>query len=143
MYRCNDCGHEFEAARMMEESHGEIFGHCPNCLSTDFFNIDKFQCPGCWGYKEHVSDRWCRECQAATKNCMSDAILKAVRVSDLSMTNIVNLFEDVMNEETFGMEQSKLVIKCLFDGIVELAFDRGCSVFDAIEMVKDWAEGRM
>jgi len=45
IYKCNDCGYEFEYPKIIEESHGldtppyERFAVCPCCLDTDYDEI--------------------------------------------------------------------------------------------------------
>lgn len=45
MFKCNNCGHEFENCDTHFETHGlsfgpfEEFSTCPSCRSTDFENI--------------------------------------------------------------------------------------------------------
>lgn len=45
MFKCNNCGHEFENCDTHFETHGlscgpfEEFSTCPSCRSTDFEDI--------------------------------------------------------------------------------------------------------
>ena len=143
MIRCNDCGHEFESPRIMRESHGEELEHCPNCLSTEIFDLKWYECGACDGYVEHKDDSWCPDCVIETKRAMERAILKAVRATDLNFSTVVNAIEDLMNEHPIESMAEKYVAYNLMLSIVDLADDRGCSFHTAFDMVNDWAEGRM
>lgn len=76
MYRCNNCGAEFEQPRMMVESHGEKLGHCPNCLDIDYTDIETLHCDACEdGYVEYKGERWCADFFKRTDLKEHDAII--------------------------------------------------------------------
>lgn len=143
MIRCNDCGHEFESPRIMTESHGEEFEHCPNCLSTEIFDLSWYECGACDGYVRKKEDSWCPDCIAETKRAMERAILKAVRETDLTFVTVINTIEDILNEKQINSKTEFVISKIIANTTVELASDRGCSFHVAFDMVNDWAEGRM
>jgi DNA-directed RNA polymerase subunit RPC12/RpoP len=49
MYKCNECGHEFDEPERWDEMRGEFWGvmayetmaGCPRCYSTDFDEISE------------------------------------------------------------------------------------------------------
>ena len=80
MYRCNNCGAEFEQPRMMVEPHGEKLGHCPNCLDIDYTDIETLHCDACEdGYVEYEGERWCTDCKRATIQAMYGLGIGSIR----------------------------------------------------------------
>lgn len=62
MYRCNDCGCEFEEPYKYQEDTGEIFNVCPQCKETDYSEL--VVCKGCGVcfYEVELYNGMCEHC---------------------------------------------------------------------------------
>lgn len=87
MFRCNDCGCEFEAAMVVREHHGldygfEEIGVCPCCGESDY--TEAHRCEICGEYT--FNDHYCDGCMDEAKARLRDDFkyFKKARVSDLT-----------------------------------------------------------
>lgn len=69
MYRCENCGAEFETPKIIKEAHpyGESYAYeewytCPHCEDTDM--IELHHCKDCYGWfaESELEDGLCDEC---------------------------------------------------------------------------------
>ena len=69
MYRCENCGAEFETPKIIKESHpyGASYAYeewyaCPHCEDTDM--IELHHCKDCYGWfaESELEDGLCEEC---------------------------------------------------------------------------------
>ena len=149
MLKCMECGATFEEARPMTESHGEVLYHCPNCLSLDIEDVSDILCEACKEEAVEVKgDRWCQNCKTTVKQVMHDAIIDVITESVeggscISVTAIVNAFQDIMGGEIIDGPPHSLVADYLAKGIVGVAFACGCNLYMAQEMAEAWASGTL
>lgn len=144
MYKCMDCGTEFESGRPMMESHGEVLYHCPNCLSFDFEDVSNILCEACEGEAvDNRGDRWCYDCRLATKQCMHDVIVKSVRETRLNIATVVDAIEDILSDGKINEKPNSAIADYLARGIVSIARECGCSLHMAYEMAEAWSIGTM
>ena len=140
MYRCNNCGAEFENPRMMVESHGEKLGHCPNCLDIDYTDIETLHCDACEdGYVEYKGERWCADCKRATIQAMNQAVLGAVHVTGATISTAVNTMQDVMMGHVIETKQDRQIASRMMAGVVDIAHERGIPLDEAYQLAEAWA----
>lgn len=144
MYRCNNCGAEFEQPRMMVESHGEKLGHCPNCLDVDYTDIEELHCDACEdGYVEYKGERWCTDCKRATIQAMNQAVLGAVHVTGATISTAVNTMQDVMKGHVIETKQDRQIASRMMAGVVDIAHERGTPLDEAYQLAEAWAIGTL
>ena len=144
MYRCNNCGAEFEQPRMMVESHGEKLGHCPNCLDVDYTDIEELHCDACEdGYVEYKGERWCTDCKRATIQAMNQAVLGAVHITGATISTAVNTMQDVMMGHVIETKQDRQIASRMMAGVVDIAYERGVSLDEAYQLAEAWAIGTL
>lgn len=144
MYKCTECGLVFKEPKMMMESHGELLGHCPECLSIGFEDVDDLRCEVCeGGIVEYRGDRWCHECKMKTKQIMNDCIISAINHTDSEMGEIVNTFEDVMNGKKIETFKASQMGKWLMIGVMTVAYELNADIREAFDLVEAWAIGTM
>lgn len=144
MYRCNNCGAEFENPRMMVESHGEKLGHCPNCLDIDYTDIEELHCDACEdGYVEYKGERWCTDCKRATIQAMNQAVLGAVHITGATISTAVNTMQDVMMGHVIETRQDRQIASRMMAGVVDIAYERGVSLDEAYQLAEAWAIGTL
>ena len=144
MYRCNNCGAEFENPRMMVESHGEKLGHCPNCLDTDYTDIEELHCDACEdGYVEYKGERWCTDCKRATIQAMNQAVLGAVHITGATISTAVNTMQDVMMGHEIETKQDRQIASRMMAGVVDIAYERGVPIDYAYQLAEAWAIGTL
>lgn len=144
MYRCNNCGAEFEQPRMMIESHGEKLGHCPNCLDIDYTDIEELHCDACEdGYVEYRGDRWCTDCKRATIQAMNQAVLGAVHITSATISTAVNTMQDVMMGHEIETKQDRQIASRMMAGVVDIAHERGIPLDEAYQLAEAWAIGTL
>ena len=144
MYRCNNCGAEFENPRMMVESHGEKLGHCPNCLDIDYTDIETLHCDACEdGYVEYKGERWCADCKRATIQAMNQAVLGAVHITGATISTAVNTMQDVMMGHVIETRQDRQIASRMMAGVVDIAYERGVSLDEAYQLAEAWAIGTL
>ena len=144
MYRCNNCGAEFEKPRMMIESHGEKLGHCPNCLDIDYTDIETLHCDACEdGYVEYKSERWCADCKRATIQAMNQAVLGAVHITGATISTAVNTMQDVMSGHEIETKQDRQIASRMLAGVVDIAHERGIPLDEAYQLAEAWAIGTL
>lgn len=143
MYRCMDCGAEFDKPRVIRESYGQEFAYCTNCLSENIEDIEDLKCEACEdGYVDYKGEKWCHECKSITAQAMHDVILKTARETNLSISNIVDAIEDLMDGGS-PRKTDYTITENLMIGIGAIAYDTGCSIETACEMVEAWSIGTM
>ena len=144
MYRCNNCGAEFENPRMMVESHGEKLGHCPNCLDIDYTDIEELRCDACEaGYVEYKGERWCADCKRATIQAMNQAVLGAVHITGATISTAVNTMQDVMSGHEIETKQDRQIASRMLAGVVDIAYERGIPLDEAYQLAEAWAIGTL
>lgn len=144
MLKCMECGAEFDVARPMTESHGEVLYHCPNCLGLEIEDVSDILCEACEEHPvEHKGDRWCHDCRFITKQCMHDVIVASIRETRLSIATVVDAIEDILTGGRISGRPNSLIADILAAEIVEIAYTCGCSLDMAKEMAEAWATGCM
>lgn len=95
MFKCRDCGCEFEEPKAYEENHGEglweTMHACPNCGSNDY--VEERACEIC-GEKHFNDSNYCEW-------CLSDAI-SMIRIDFSHFTgakvmDLVDLFTEAID----------------------------------------------
>lgn len=144
MFRCLDCKETFEEPTGIKESYGQVFYYCPHCLSSNYEDVSKLKCEACEDeYVDHLGDKWCYECRIATSQVMQSAIVKATRETGATIATVVNKIEDVVCGKAIGTEVDRTIAKRVMNELVDLAFDRECDIFHALEMIEAWATGTL
>ena len=144
MYRCNNCGAEFEQPRMMVEPHGEKHGHCPNCLDIDYADIEELHCDACEdGYVEYRGERWCTDCKRATIQAMNQAVLGAFHITGATISTAVNTMQDVMMGHVVETKQDRQIASRMMAGVVDIAYERGVALDEAYQLAEAWAIGTL
>lgn len=139
MYKCLDCGCEFDDPNYIKESHGELYPHCPSCGGGNFTEIEDFKCDACFGIKESIDDHWCEECRAVVNTIMIQSIIKCLKKLGMKYKerhNIVRCYKDIFCGESPTHEE--IEAKHLMCAVVDIATDRGCSIDTALEMAEEW-----
>lgn len=102
MYKCEDCGHEFEEPLILKERHGLDYGYeeipvCPACMSSEY--TKGTDCPICGevSYKNHG---FCDECMDEAKKLIREDFesLPPAHMSDL-IDLLTNAVDEVYTEE--------------------------------------------
>lgn len=139
MYKCLECGHEFEEPHYMMEAHGELYPHCPFCDGTDYADMSKFECDACYGVTADIGEQWCEECKTAVRQIMSYSITKCLNKLGLTLSaapDIIEAYKDVFEGRDVIHEETEA--KHLMCAIVNIAADRGCGIDTAWEMAEQW-----
>lgn len=68
MYKCDDCGAEFEKLAVSKEPHGEEWNVCPYCGSIDWSESRKCEVCGERTYNKH----YCDDCMGNAKSLIRD-----------------------------------------------------------------------
>lgn len=104
MFKCNDCGCEFETPEWSKEFHGleygyEINRYCPNCGSEDY--IEGMPCDIC-GELAYGSD-YCECCKDEAKKMLK---IDFNHFGKAKMRDLIDLFNEVI-DELYVEERSK------------------------------------
>lgn len=109
MFKCKDCGCEFEEPRSYREYHGLDYGYetlweCPNCGSGDY-NPSR-ACPICG--EEHFSDDpFCEWCLSDAKGVVLYEYEKVkIRYPRLKIDDFIELYEIALDDIKYE-ERSK------------------------------------
>lgn len=141
MYKCVECGFEFEEPTYIREPHGEFLPHCPACGEMYFEDIKNFECEACLGTKYDVGEQWCEECKSATRRAMSASIVGALKEKKLPLSKgmlIIDRYQEIFdNKEILGCE---VEAKHLCMAMIEIASERGCGLDTAREMAEQWVK---
>ncbi len=139
MYKCLDCGCEFDDPNYIKESHGELYPHCPSCGGGNFTEIEDFKCKACLGIKAEIDEEWCEECKTVVRQIMSYSVTKCLKTLGLPLssgTQIIDAYQDVFDQNDIIHEATEA--KHLMCAIVDIAEDRGCPIDTAWEMAEQW-----
>ena len=144
MFKCMECGAVFESGRPMQESHGEVLYHCPNCLGLEICDVSDIMCEACEEETvDNSGDKWCSNCKLITKQAMHDVIISCMRRQNLSVTTIISAIEDIMEGQKIDNSPYSLIADELAMGTVDIAYRCGCDFFTAQDMAEAWAAGTL
>lgn len=143
MYRCKECGAEFEEPKRWRESHGEWLTGCPNCLALAYDDVTEFKCEACYGITETHTDKYCEECKLATKQFAEAVILRSMRKGCKSFEEVVDAMRHVLNDNVLETATDHKVALELAGAIIDLAYERGCEPSVAMDLFDEWAHGEI
>lgn len=144
MFKCMECGAVFASGKPIQESHGEVLYHCPNCLGLEIQDVSKIMCEACEEEPvDNSGDKWCSNCMTITRQNMHDVIITCARKTNLSIATVVDSIESILTGEKIDGQPNSLVADVLAVGIVQIAFECGCSLFTAQDMAEAWAIGTL
>ena len=139
MYKCLDCGHEFEDPLYLIESHGEPYPHCPDCGDTNYTEIENFECKACLGIKAEIDEEWCEEGKTVVRQIMSYSITKCLKALNLPLAAsefVINAYKEVFLQ--YNIDHLDTEAKHLMCAIVDIAKSRDCPFDTAWEMAEEW-----
>lgn len=62
MYKCDNCGCEFEEPYKLQEDTGEIFNVCPDCKETDYYELETCKICGEYFNQDELWNGMCEQC---------------------------------------------------------------------------------
>lgn len=134
MYKCLDCGHEFEDPKPETESYGQTLYYCPHCGSSEYHDTDLLKCSVCGEMIEDPAECYCEDCKHETRVVVADAFTKLADRADLTLGSSWRIYKAAVNDEP----NKPLVFYILAQSIVDLATELDCGFDTAYNMISEY-----
>ena len=134
MYKCLECGFEFEEPKFEKESYGQEFGYCPHCGSSEYHDTDLLKCSVCGEMIEDPTECYCEDCKHETRVVVTDAFTKLANRTDLTLGSAWRAYKGAVNDEP----NKPLVFYILAQSIIDLATELECGFDTAYNMISEY-----
>ena len=134
MYKCLDCGFEFEDPKPETESYGQTLYYCPHCGASEYRDTDLLKCSVCGEMVEDPDECYCEDCKHETRVVVTDAFTKLADRADLTLGSAWGIYRDAVNDEP----NKPLVFYILAQSIIDLATELGCGFDTAYNMISEY-----
>ena len=134
MYKCLDCGHEFEDPKFERESYGQEFGYCPHCGSSAYRDTDLLKCSVCGEMMEDPDECYCEDCKHETRVVVTDAFSDIAHLTDLTLGSAWRAYKDAVNDTP----SKRIILNLMANSIIALATELDCGFDTAYNMISEY-----
>ena len=134
MYKCLDCGFEFEEPKPETESYGQTFYYCPHCGSADYHDIEWFRCEACGAVMDNMDECYCEDCKRETWIAVTDGISNISSGTDLTLGSAWRAYKDAVNDTP----SKRIILNMMANSIIVLASKLECGFDTAYDMISEY-----
>lgn len=139
MYKCLECGFEFDEPNPETESYGQTFYYCPHCGSAEYHDIEWFKCEACGAVMDNMDECYCDNCKQEIWIAVTDGISNISSGTGLTLGSAWDAYKEAIDT----IFENEAVLGMVLNSIMALAEACNCKCSTAITMISEYANGDM